>query len=266
MTTSAQRFARRLLVAYNVLVGPVLAIGLLAVGNGWLALAAILLGHAVWMTSTLWPQCSWFGEVWTRAEQAGAVGPHAIWLTIDDGPHPEDTPVLLDLLDKHDAKATFFFIGHNVEKYPELVRKVAERGHTIGNHTMNHDQYRFWAYGPKGCRREIEQCRIALANAGAETRYFRAPAGLKNPFLQAAAERAGLAFVCWSSRGLDGVSSDRGRILDRLKATARPGGIVLVHEGRADEDGNRIAPDVLSSLLEWLDEQAIRCALPDITA
>jgi peptidoglycan/xylan/chitin deacetylase (PgdA/CDA1 family) len=170
---------------------------------------------------------------------------------------------LLDILERHGAQATFFFIGRNVAKYPDLVREVVRRGHTVGNHTMNHDQYWFWAYGPRGAQREVADCQAALTEAGVEARYFRAPAGLKSPFLQSAVERAGLPLVCWSARGLDGISTDRARIMARLKESVRPGGIVLVHEGRADENGDRLAPDVLAALLEWLDETGIRCVLPD---
>ncbi len=266
MSLRLKRTARAALVAYNLVIGPFLAFALIATAQWWWAIPVILVGHAIWMTSTLWPQCAWFGDVWVNQTDAGSSPPDSVWLTVDDGPHPEDTPALLDLLDKHSAKATFFFIGRHAARHPKLVREVIERGHTVGNHTMTHDQYRFWAYGPGGCRREVEDCQRTLAELGVQTRYFRAPAGLKSPFLQAAVERAGLTLVCWTARGLDGILSDRAKIMERLKATTRSGGIVLVHEGRADEDGVRIAPDVMRSLLEWLDQQGLRCVLPDTTA
>jgi peptidoglycan/xylan/chitin deacetylase (PgdA/CDA1 family) len=263
---SRQAHARRVLIAYNLLVGPLFALALIARGNWPWAIAAILIGHAFWMYSTLVPHCGWFGEVVTTLKTLDPnAKPEALWLTIDDGPHPDDTPLVLDLLDAHSAKATFFFIGENAAAHPELVREVAARGHQVGNHTMTHPHYRFWSFGPKQIEREIKDCdRILEELTDVPVRYVRAPAGLKNPFLQSHLESTGRRLIGWSARGLDGVSTDRVRILGRLKAQTKAGGILLLHEGRADSEGRRIAPDVLRGLLEALRDRGLHCALPGI--
>lgn len=262
--SSVRQRARQALIAYNALLGPLLAVAFIASGNSFLAIPAILFGHAFWMYSTLVPHCAWFGEVVTHVRDIdGSASASSVWLTIDDGPHPEDTPALLDLLDEFGARATFFFIGRNAAANPDLVREVIARGHGLGNHTMTHPHFRYWAYGPAALRREVTACRELLRSlSGRDVRIFRAPAGLKNPFLQRVLERDGVRLIGWSSRGLDGIRTDRDEINARIRTSLRPGGIVLVHEGRADESGQRLAPDILRSVLEELRARGLRAELP----
>lgn len=243
----------------NVL-APALMVVLFWQGHGWWALATIMTAHALWLVPTLWPQCDWCGKVLSRLPTERK----EVWLTIDDGPDAEDTPRLLDLLDQHQAKATFFFIGSKAEHHPELVAEVWHRGHEVGNHTMTHPQYAFWSYGSGAVRREITSCQQTLIEAGRgqSPSWFRAPAGFKNPFVSAAVEKLGLRMACWSVRGRDGVDSNKQRVLDRLKSGIKPGVVILMHEGRQDEQGQRLAPQVLSELLGWLKDRDYRCVLP----
>jgi peptidoglycan/xylan/chitin deacetylase (PgdA/CDA1 family) len=191
-------------------------------------------------------------------------GAKQVWLTIDDGPDAEDTPRLLDALDRRGARATFFFIGEKAARHPELVAEVVRRGHALGNHTMSHAQFWFWAFGPGAARREIVECQAELAKAGGVAPgWFRAPAGLKNPWVHEVVEAEGLRLAGWSARGLDGVDADKARVLERLKRAVRPGTIILMHEGRRDLQGERLAPQVLDELLRWLDGNGYRCVLPD---
>lgn len=262
---------RRGVILWNV-AAPVVAVLLLWQGWGWLALGAVMSAHALWLVPTLWPPCQWLGEVVCSLKEArqGQMervfddDAREIWLTIDDGPHPEDTPVLLDLLDRYGARATFFFIGARAAEHPHLVAEVRRRGHTVGNHTLNHVQYWFWAYGPAGVRRELVGCQEVLRDLceGESPQWFRAPAGFKNPLVQDLAEKLGLRVAGWSARGRDGVIDDQVAILDRLKAGVRPGAVLLMHEGRDDGKGGRLAPQVLEKLLGWLKEQGYRCVLP----
>ncbi|CAN5720100.1 polysaccharide deacetylase family protein [soil metagenome] len=242
-------------------IAPVVAIVLYLQGHGWWALAAVMIAHALWLVPTLWPQCDWCGEVLSKLP----TDRKDVWLTIDDGPDAEDTPQLLDLLDQHQAQATFFFIGAKAMQHPELVAEVWRRGHQVGNHTMTHPQYRFWFYGPGAVHREIESCQQVLTEAGKSRApaWFRAPAGFKNPFVSARVEKLGLDLACWSVRGRDGVDSNKQRVLERLKKGIKPGAIILMHEGRLDEQGQRLAPQVLSELLQWLADNGYRCVLPE---
>ena len=239
---------------------PLLMLMLAWQGN-WIQGLALGMGiHALWLASTLWPACGWYGEVVSTLPPAGE---KQVWLTIDDGPDVQDTPLLLSMLSQYGVRATFFFIGEKAARHPELVRAVIAQGHTVGNHTMTHPQYSFWACGPWKAKAEILACQETLTNtSGLSPQWFRAPAGFKNPFVQSIIARLGLRLACWSARGLDGVDADPARVLDRLKTSITPGGIILMHEGRVDASGRRLAPQVLGELLRWLKEQGYKCVLP----
>ncbi|HSI65526.1 MAG TPA: polysaccharide deacetylase family protein [Candidatus Saccharimonadia bacterium] len=260
-----RRLVRQAIIALNV-VAPFVAITLVLARQEWLALAVIAFAHALWLIPTLIPSCEWCGEVVTSLSQArgsAATGDKEVWLTIDDGPHPEDTPHLLDLLDAHKAKATFFFIGAHAKKHRKLVRAVIERGHEVANHTMNHVQRWYWVFGPGPAEREIDECQEVLSHFTEKPpQWFRAPAGLKNPIVQGHLEKTGMRLAGWSARGLDGVVTDKVRVLQRLYSEIQPGGIILMHEGRVADSGGRLAPQVLGELLQWLDEKGYRCVVP----
>lgn len=256
---SLRRTARRALILYN-LAAPVLGLAIALSGSVAEGVAVVLIGHVPWMLSTLWPSFDGFGEV--VRELHGADGPREVWLTIDDGPHPEDTPVVLDLLDAFGARATFFFIGERAAAHPELVQAVLDRGHEVANHTWSHPQYTFWAFGPRAVERELLRCAETLGAIGPTTDWVRAPAGFKSPWMQHVAERMDLRVAAWSVRGRDGTSRDVEAIGRRLRAGVRPGAIVLMHESFALPDGRRLAPLVLRSLLEHLRDEGYDCVLP----
>jgi peptidoglycan/xylan/chitin deacetylase (PgdA/CDA1 family) len=125
--------------------------------------------------------CRWFGPVVTRFRTRQK----AVWLTIDDGPHPEDTPQLLELLKKHDAHATFFVIGRHVQKYPELARAILRGGHTLGNHTQTHPVLFFWSFLETRLAREMDQCNQILH----EVTGARAHVGTSPVFSLSSSER-----------------------------------------------------------------------------
>ncbi|GAA5116893.1 polysaccharide deacetylase family protein [Luteolibacter yonseiensis] len=168
-----------------------------------------------------------------------------ILITIDDGPDPHDTPLLLDLLDRHDTKAIFFMIGEKVLAHPDLAREVVRRGHEIGNHTLTHPQARFWCAGPSRTRREIEECqKIIRGVTGNAPRYFRAPVGHRNLFTHPVANELGLAVMSWNRRGFDAVEKDPGKVLSRILPDLAKGDIVLLHEATP------IAVEVLNGVLD----------------
>jgi peptidoglycan/xylan/chitin deacetylase (PgdA/CDA1 family) len=187
-----------------------------------------------------------------------------VWITIDDGPDPADTPRLLDLLDGQGAKATFFLIGSRAERYPELVRLILARGHEIGNHTYHHPAGWFWFFGRRKVNDEITHCSEVLKAIapGLKLRWFRAPAGFRNHHVHPSLEKSGLKLASWSVRGRDGFSKDLGLISARLQSGIQEGAIFLMHEGRVDQKGNRLAPQVLACLLDDLQKADYKAVIP----
>lgn len=251
---------RWLTLALNYAAFPAAMVLLIAGQPWWLALLSLMIPHALWLWATLVPSCSWWGPVFRRLPTAEK----AVWLTIDDGPDPWDTPVLLDLLDQHRAKASFFVIGEKAERHDDLIRDIASRGHELGNHTWFHPAGAFWFLGRGRTIIEIKKCSGIIRRLVPETslRWFRAPAGMRNSQTHPVLKEQGLRLAGWTVRGRDGVSADKDAILRRLKRGIRPGAVILMHEGRLDLDGKRLAPQVLGELLRWLDENGYRCVLP----
>src|SRR4030081_1573758 len=142
-----------------------------------LALAPIFLSHLLLLYPTLMANCQWFGPVMRSFE----TDKPEVWLTIDDGPSPAHTVAMLDLLDRFDARATFFVIGQPAEEHPHLITEILSRGHEIANHTYSHPSGAFGCAGPRRIGLEIDLC-AELLRAGPDrpARFFRAPVGLKN--------------------------------------------------------------------------------------
>lgn len=222
---------------------------------GWsIGLPAMVASHAPFWWGTLWPHSRVFGPVLNRLP----IDDRRVWLTIDDGPSDETRPIL-DALDAHAAKATFFLVGERAAQRPELVREILRRGHQIGNHSHSHPARWFWALGPSRMRREIALTQRILTDiAGAPPRWFRAVVGMSNPFVQAQLKAHGLARAAWSTRGFDGVAADPDTVVSRIERSLSPGAIVLLHEGAA-HGGN---VETIRRLLQRLDALGYRTLLP----
>jgi len=195
---------------------------------GWrLGLPLMVASHLLLWWGVLWPQSTMYGPVLVRLPLAAK----RVWLTIDDGPS-DDTGALLDLLDAHGAKATFFVVGERAAARPELVREIAARGHGIGNHSSRHPSAWFWALGPRRMREEIVRCQDTLrAITGTAPHWFRAVVGMANPFVSAPLRECGLARVAWNARAFDALEADPARVVARIERNLSPGAIVLLHEG-----------------------------------
>lgn len=186
-----------------------------------------------------------------------------IWLTIDDGPDPHDTPRILDLLDRHGARVTFFVIGQLAEKYPELIAEILRRGHQVAHHTHTHPARTFWCASARRVRAELDRALTALAHAGARPRWFRCPVGIKNLFLAAELEKRGLRCAGWSVRSYDTSSRDPALVVARVMAEVHPGAIVLVHEGERLHETVRVR--AVEILLDALAARNFSCVVPDET-
>ncbi len=229
-----------------------LALGLLVgapVHWRW-ALAALAANHLLLTLVGLWPRSHWLGPNLSRLP-AAASARQEVALTIDDGPDPAVTPQVLDLLDAHAARATFFCPGERARAYPELCREIVRRGHAVENHSEGHPHH-FSLLGPAGLRREIEAGQRSLtAITGAPPRFFRAPAGLRNAFLDPVLTRLDLRLASWSTRAFDTRVGDAARVSKALLRGLRAGAILLVHDGNAARTaaGVPVILEVLPTLL-----------------
>jgi peptidoglycan/xylan/chitin deacetylase (PgdA/CDA1 family) len=223
-------------------------------GWGW-GLPAMVASHAPFWWGTLKPDSRLFNPVLRRLPTREL----RVWLTIDDGPSA-DTQAILDLLDRHHARATFFVVGECARQRPELVREIVRRGHSLGNHSDTHPQAWFWALGPRRMRAQIVQGQATLtALSGTAPRWFRAVVGMANPFVSAPLRDLGLARVAWSARGFDAVAADPMAVVARIERGLAPGAIVLLHEGA--KHGRNV--EILALLLQRLEARGYRTVLPE---
>ncbi|GAA4345003.1 polysaccharide deacetylase family protein [Variovorax defluvii] len=223
------------------------------------ALAAVALNHALITAAGLTPRSRLLGANITRLPEAAAAR-REVAITIDDGPDPAVTPQVLDLLDTYGQRATFFCIAERVQAYPALAREIVARGHSIQNHTARH-RHDFSLLGPRGFRAEIERAQQMLqAVTGERPVCFRAPAGLRNPFLAPVLHRLGLVLVSWTRRGFDTRERDADIVLARLTRDLKAGDILLLHDGHAARTvaGRPVILDVLPLLLERLRADRLR--------
>jgi peptidoglycan-N-acetylglucosamine deacetylase len=223
------------------------------------ALSAVVLDHLVLAAAGLWPRSQWLGPNWTSLPPAsGECGEVAV--TIDDGPDPEVTPAVLALLERHEARATFFCVGERVLRYPELAQEIARRGHAIENHTQRH-RHDFSLLGPRGMEAEIVRAQESIARITGDTpRFFRAPAGLRNPFLEPVLCRLHLRLTSWTRRGFDTVNRSPDDVYRRLSSTLRGGDILLLHDGNAAraQSGAPVIAEVLPRLLDTLQSRRLK--------
>lgn len=183
-----------------------------------------------------------------------------VWLTIDDGPDPQDTPRILALLRLHDARATFFVIGEKVAAHPALVRAMLAAGHEVAHHTQTHPLASFWCASPGRLRRELDEGMATLGAAGARSTRFRPPAGTKNLWLRPALVERGLACIGWSARGRESWRADVNTVVRRVTRGLAPGAILLLHEGPRVPAALRV--QAIGRTLERLQELGYRCVVP----
>lgn len=220
-------------------------------GPAW-GVPLLLASHALFVVPVFLPNSRFYAPVLSRVPGPG------VWLTIDDGPS-DDTLAVLDLLDRHGAKATFFLVGERAAARPELVREIVRRGHGLGNHSHSHPQACFWALGPARMAAQVEGCQQVLAAiTGAGPRWYRSVVGMTNPFVAATLKRHGLTRVGWSARGFDGVNCTPEAVVARITPDLAPGAIVLLHEGAAH--GHTLA--VIQGVLGQLQARGLQARLP----
>jgi len=205
---------------------PVLVI---ALGWHWWMAGTAVLVHGSFIYGLVAPSSGIFGPVVTHF----VTEKKELWLTIDDGPDGENSLELARELARREVRATFFVIGERLEKQAETARAVMALGHTLANHTQTHPVMSFWALLPWALRDEVVRGNERLARTGVQVgRWFRAPFGLKHIHLHSLLSALEMRLVAWNIRGHDGLICDVEKVVERVVTQARPGSIILLHEGR----------------------------------
>jgi peptidoglycan/xylan/chitin deacetylase (PgdA/CDA1 family) len=161
--------------------------------------------------------------------RAVAGGERLIALSYDDGPSPANTPELLQILASAGARATFFVVGTQVERHPELAEQIVAAGHELGNHTYSHVNPR--DLDEQAFRREVERGAEVIAGAAGPSRLFRPPFGKRSALAARICASLGLTNVLWSVDSGDTMPFDAARIAREVVERAEPGDIVLMHDG-----------------------------------
>jgi len=172
------------------------------------------------------PTARWYGRTFTGLGRASK----QIALTYDDGPNDPHTLRLLEVLARHDVRATFFMIGRYVRQRPDIVQEVARAGHVIGNHTMTHPLLIFASAART--RMELVECRAALTDAvGEHSNLFRPPFGGRRPRTLRIACELGLVPVMWNVTGYDWNAPPAAKIESKVERQIKGGDVILLHDG-----------------------------------
>lgn len=219
-----------------------LAVSALVYAASPLLAAAIALFYVLLCVSAcFFPQTNFLLPVVSR----GQTGKNMVALTFDDGPAEPTTRQVLELLDNYSVKATFFVSAVNAARFPEIIKDIVSRGHSIGNHSLNHNPF-LMLTGFNNLYREISIAQEILRKTGINTLAFRPPAGIVNPKLSPILNKLGMFCVTFSCRAFDAgnlhVKNLASKILKKVKADD----IILLHDvpPRRKEDSEALLPEI----------------------
>jgi peptidoglycan/xylan/chitin deacetylase (PgdA/CDA1 family) len=219
--------------------------------------AAGLVAHGTWHRN------SWvFGPALNRLPGSERVAS----ITFDDGPNPRATPLILDVLKREQLSATFFVLGRHAERWPHLVKRMADEGHQLGNHGYWHRKLH--RRTPAYVRDDLTRGTAAICRASGLTslHHFRAPHGFRNPWVTPIAASLGQRTVGWTLGVWDSARPGAGEIARRALAGMRAGSILLLHDGDGyDADGDRMqTAEALPLIIDGLRARGFRfVTLPD---
>ncbi|MBX3220346.1 MAG: polysaccharide deacetylase family protein [Labilithrix sp.] len=223
----------------------------------WGALAAAGLYVAIVLAGVFVLRLRMFADAVIR----GPAGARGVVLTFDDGPDPVHTQRVLDILDEHGAKATFFVIGKKVDKHPDVVKEIVARGHEVGVHGWAHDRL-FALRGPRRVRRDLARAIRSLERVTKRRpTLFRPPVGHTNPTIARVAEQLELTVVGWSAAGYDGLGgADARKVAARITRGLDDGDIVLLHDAAERGDHEPTAAKSLPEILAAAKDKNLRVA------
>lgn len=212
----------------------------LAVTSGLLCVLPLAVFVGACFIAPFFPQYGFFLPVISR----GCSGTNMVALTFDDGPDPDATPQILNLLSTYNIPATFFVIGEKAQRYPVLLQQIIANGHAVGNHSYHHDVL-LMLRSAKKIATEISMGQQALSAIGIQPLIFRPPVGITNPKLGSILKQQGLYCVNFSCRGVDFGNRKIKGLAERILKKVRPGDIILLHD---------CMPQKASSIDLWLQE------------
>jgi peptidoglycan/xylan/chitin deacetylase (PgdA/CDA1 family) len=198
---------------------------LLGIVSPLLAVIPLFVFLLACLCAPFFPQFPFFLPLICRGNGAG----NAISLTFDDGPAPSSTPLLLNLLAQHHLPATFFVVGRNAAAHPDLIRMILDHGHTIGNHSYEHDSFLMLRNSQK-LARDISATQDILLQSGIQPLLFRPPVGITNPRLGRVLTNLGLKAVTFRFRIYDRGNKNISRLAVRVLRSVQPGDILLLHD------------------------------------
>ncbi|MFS4493064.1 polysaccharide deacetylase family protein [Maribacter sp. 2308TA10-17] len=212
----------------------------------------------VWFLITL---CGSFFIRWnyhlTSLHSNKKINKQEVAITFDDGPHPEFTPKALDLLKNYNAKATFFCIGQQVEKHPEILKRILAEGHLVGNHTYSHSKSFGFFNTAKVVSELLQTNQVIKDLTGKEMKLYRPAFAVTNPMIERAVKQLKVSSIGWNVRSLDTTSRSEKMILKRITGTVSKGDVILLH------DTSQKTINVLEQLLLFLQEKNLESVTID---
>lgn len=183
---------------------------------------------------------------------------NVVFLSFDDGPSEQYTPLILNTLKEKSLQALFFCIGENAELYPELIQRISNEGHIIGNHTYSHKWQNTFKLSDK-FKAEISHTTIILNKiSGQKIELFRPPFGITNPAIAKAVNALEMQSIGWDIRSFDTIIDDPQKLIQRICRRLRSGSIILLHDNR------KITSQILGELIETIQQQGYKILLlPD---
>ena len=173
---------------------------------------------------------------------------------------------MLEILERYEARATFFVIGKRAQEFPGLMREIVRRGHEVANHTFAHRSSTFWCSSRRRVASEINRCAEVLEECiGNSSALFRAPAGIKNAFVHPVLAPRKMLLIGWTVRGLDTVLRDPSDVAARIFKNVQPGAIILLHEAHRIESDPDFHPRCLELTLSGLSERGYRFVIPQLS-
>ena len=257
--TKSETILRAAFIGLAVVIVTVFADAVLSRSNlSWLAWV-VDVGAILLLTLGAWGMFGASSPLFGGVVDGRRVRRDVVALTFDDGPSPDTTPRVLDILRAEGVRATFFVLGKHAERHPELVERIVREGHELGNHGYDHGILAF--AGATQVHRQLQRTERLLRLAGGPpTRVFRAPHGFRSPFVARTARRLGYVTCAWSAGVFDTAKPGADVIARRSEKALKPGAVLLLHDadGWGDDDRSQTA-EALPAIIATVRERGLDC-------